>query len=143
VAENGKNWTATQRKYMEWLATPLDERMPLRHANLGEHLGVGERTLYRWRDLPGFYAEVNRIVDEHLGDAYADVANALKREATSGSFQHQKMYLELIGRYVQKIAPTTPDGTEQYTGADDDDTLIAKAAAIIARGAANPAPSDT
>ena len=78
---------------------PLDERMPLRHALVGEHLGVSESTLYRWRDIPGFYAEVNKLVDEHLGDAYADVANSLKREAANGSFQHQKFYFELLGKY--------------------------------------------
>jgi hypothetical protein len=110
VSENVRNWTASQRKYMIWLATPDDDRMPNKHVNMAAEMGVDERTLYRWRKLPGFYAEVNKLVDENLGDAYADVANQLKRLAALGSFQHQKMYLELIGRYVQKQEITGRDG---------------------------------
>jgi hypothetical protein len=125
VSDIVRNWTASQRKYMVWLATPDDDRMPNKHVNMAAELGVDERTLYRWRKLPGFYAEVNKIVDENLGDAYAEVANSLKRLASLGSFQHQKMYLELIGRYVAKQEITGKEGgplkvVVEYVDADND-----------------------
>jgi hypothetical protein len=115
---------------MVWLATPDDDRMPNKHVNMAAELGVDERTLYRWRKLPGFYAEVNKIVDENLGDAYAEVANSLKRLASLGSFQHQKMYLELIGRYVAKQEITGKEGgplkvVVEYVDAEPDDNAEA------------------
>jgi hypothetical protein len=130
VSDIVRNWTASQRKYMVWLATPDDDRMPNKHVNMAAELGVDERTLYRWRKLPGFYAEVNKIVDENLGDAYAEVANSLKRLASLGSFQHQKMYLELIGRYVAKQEITGKEGgplkvVVEYVDAEPDDNAEA------------------
>lgn len=99
VSENVTNWTASQRKYMVWLATPTDARMPLKHSSLAAELKVDERTLYRWREKPGFYAEVNKLVDEHFMDDYAEIVDSFKRAAKGGSYQHQKTYFEMAGKY--------------------------------------------
>lgn len=110
MADNGTNWSATQRKYIEWLSTPIDARQPLKHSMLAQELKVGERSLYRWRTLPGFYAEVNKLVDEHLADDYSEIMDSFKREARRGSFQHQKTYFEMLGKYTPKQEITGKDG---------------------------------
>lgn len=103
MSETVRNWTIGQREYMFWLTTPDDDRVRNTHAAIAEQVGVAERTLYRWQKLPGFWAEVNKIVDEHLADDFAEVAKALKREARKGSIQHIRTYLEMIGKYAPSL----------------------------------------
>ena len=104
--------------------------MPLSQRALAATLGVHEVTVSNWKKLPGFYAEVNRLVDEHLGDDYSEVTDALKREARKGSYQHQKMYFEMIGKYVQKAEIGGPGGgplrvVVEYVDAADDNPEVA------------------
>lgn len=110
MSVNVHNWSATQRKYMEWLATPSDYRTPLTQKALAVELGLNEKTLCRWKYLPGFIAEVNKIVDEHLADDFGAVVAALKREAKRGNFPHQKLYFEMINKYIPRQEITGKDG---------------------------------
>jgi hypothetical protein len=95
---------------MEWLATPTGDRQPLRQGAFAKEIQVNEATLWRWRKLPGFMGEVNRLVDEHLADDYSEITDALKREARKGSIQHIRTYLEMIGKYVPRQEITGKDG---------------------------------
>jgi hypothetical protein len=104
MTKRDKNWTTNQRKFMEWLATPEYERQPISQGKFAAQIGIDQQTLSRWKRIPGFWTEVNTLVRETLGDAYYEVVDALKREARKGNFQHQKLYFEMIGEYVQKQA---------------------------------------
>jgi hypothetical protein len=118
-----KDWSPNQRRFIEWLATPEHDRMPLNQRALATELGVHPVTLSKWRRHPGFMADVNALVDEHLADDYSDITDALKREARKGSFPHQKLYLELIGKYVQKQEVKHDGGVRvvvEYVDADND-----------------------
>lgn len=95
-------WTGVQRKYMEWLATPEDLRDQRKLHEFAALLGVRRETLWAWRQLPGFNAEVQVYCKQNMGDALPDVLAALKEFARRGSFPHQKMYLEMLGMYTQR-----------------------------------------
>ena len=89
---------------MLYLATPKEERTPLNETNYAKEVGVNPATLWKWKQLPGFFAEVNKIVDEHFADDYSEIADSFKRQAKLGSYNHQKTYFEMIGKYLPKSA---------------------------------------
>lgn len=97
--EQTRNWTITQRRYIEWLALPSMERFPLTQGGFAREVAVNEATLWKWRKLPGFVDEVQKIIKESLGDALHDVMWSFKEQAKKGSFPHQKMYFEMMGLY--------------------------------------------
>lgn len=88
---------------MVWLSLPSVERTPHTIAAFAKELGVGEKTLYRWKLLPGFQDEVKALIKSNLGDALHDVVHSFKAEARKGSFQHQKMYFEMMGLHTDKV----------------------------------------
>ena len=94
-----KNWTREKREFIAWLATPPDEREINTQKALAEKLGVHEVTVCHWRHDPDVVAEVNRLVDLHFADDYPEVADSFKRQAKLGSYQHQKTYFEMLGKY--------------------------------------------
>src|SRR5690606_36433952 len=91
------NWTATQWKLIEWLATPRFERTPPNQEMLAEDLGVNPATLWRWRKKPGFQEAVNSYAREMLINDLPDIYGAIVREAVKGSYQHARLALELAG----------------------------------------------
>lgn len=94
-------FTANQLRFIEWLASTKYERSPATVKHLADELGVTERTLYRWKQLPGFKEAVTQRARELLGDDLPEIYGALRREAMQGSFQHIKLALELSGEYVE------------------------------------------
>lgn len=78
------------------------ERIPPTQKAFAEHLGVNEATLWRWHNAEGFRAEVQVLIMGSIGDDLHDVMYAFKSEAKKGSYQHQKMFLELLGLYVER-----------------------------------------
>ncbi len=114
MQESAKSWTINQRKLMGWLALPSDERTPITEGALAREIGVNQATLWRWKQLPGFYAEVNKLVDEHLADDYAPIMESFKREARNGSYQHQKTYFEMLGKYMPKQQVEVTGGVNVY-----------------------------
>lgn len=112
IDEEPAPWTDEQVFYQRWLATPRRARKPKTTELLADKLNIGVATLYRWRKLDGFPDEVRKVIKENLSDDLPEIYDALRREAKAGSYQHIKLSLELVGDYVQKIAPTTPDGKE-------------------------------
>jgi hypothetical protein len=89
-------WTTRQAGYIEWLATPSLLRSPDTELALSKTLGVRLSVLKGWCELPGFMPAVRKAAREALGLYYADVLHKLEEEAINGSFQHQKLYLQLI-----------------------------------------------
>jgi hypothetical protein len=121
--KNAKEWTARQRVFIEWLAQSSEERIPLTQGALAKQIGVHESTLSDWKRLPGFEDAVKELIMVRFGDVLHDVAYSFKAEAKKGSFNHQKMYFEMMGLYVQKFAPTTPDGKHAYGSAPANDLI--------------------
>lgn len=131
-------WSTNQRRYIEWVATPEDLRVPRQLGEFADKIHIHRVTLWEWRKIPGFNDEVQKIARQHLGDALPEALQALKHEAKRGNFNHLKLYLEMLGMYVQKIAPTSPDGLTEYGALDD--TAINREIATIVDSARARAP---
>lgn len=97
-----ENWTANQLKFIEWLATPKQDRQPDTVELLAERLDIHAATLYRWKKLDGFQDAVNALARGSVHSRLPEVYGALLREAEKGSFQHIKLTLELSGDYVER-----------------------------------------
>lgn len=95
-------WSAKQRKFMEWVATPEDLREHRSLAAFADSIGVDRVTTWKWRRLPGFNAEIQEQAKLHLSSALPEVLTALKNLAMLGNFNHLKLYLEMIGMYMPK-----------------------------------------
>ena len=139
AAKNAKEWTARQRTFLEWLALPSWERTPVTQGLFAKEIGVHESTLSDWKRLPGFEDELHSMIRARLGDALPDVVGAFKGEAKKGQFQHQRMYFEMLGWYVPKIAPTDPKGENEYSGGAKD-VLLSRLARLAA---SDPEGSDS
>ena len=117
------DWSTNQRKYQEWLALPKYERFPPTQDLLAKEMGVNPVTLTRWKQLDGFQKAVNDIAQQHLGSGVPEVMGALRREAEKGSFQHIKLFLEVLGLHVEKQETSGDLRIRVERDADDYDTF--------------------
>jgi hypothetical protein len=140
MAEQQKatKWTASQRRFINWVALPKEYRDHRTEVDYAKAAGVNRATLWKWKKLPGFWAEVQEATQQYLADTVPEGLEALKEMVRRGSFQHQKMYFEMLGMYVPKIAPTTPDGKRPYASTPTDD-LFREIEDILDRGRARAA----
>lgn len=116
-----KTWSRNQREFQEWLALPKYDRFPPTQQLLAEKMGLDNGTLSRWKRLDGWQEEVNSIAQSHLGAAVPEVMGALRREAEKGSFQHIKLFLEVLGLHVEKQETTTSGDLRIRVERDADD----------------------
>lgn len=105
MPKNVKKWSRNQRKFMLWLASDKNSRLPPNQGMLAKQIGVHEATLSRWKRIPGFWEEVTDIARELLRNDLAQIYAAIVREAVRGSYQHAKLALELAGEI-------SPDGEQ-------------------------------
>jgi transcriptional regulator with XRE-family HTH domain len=102
------HFTANQIKFIEWLACGKYSRSPSTQQEFADQIGVTTQTLGRWkRGQNGFTktdfwdavtARARELTHQHLSTVY----ESLRAEAEKGSFQHQKLLLELSGEYVEQ-----------------------------------------
>lgn len=99
MPEMSEKWTDAQLRFIEWMSLPKTERKPKTYAQFAEltDIQVDERTLYRWKRLPGFMDEVARVAKEFMKDDVADVLGAIRNNAKKGSVAHVNMFLAMIG----------------------------------------------
>ena len=97
--QNVQKLTKRQRLFADWLATSKYERQPPTQRLLANELGVHERTLSRWKKLPGFMDEVVATARGFIHDRLPEIYAALAREAEKGSYQHIKLALEVTGEH--------------------------------------------
>lgn len=90
-------WSTNQIRLQEWLATPRYDRIPIKQEKLADELGVSDKTLTRWKKLPGFMDEVRAIARMYLKDDLAEIYGAISREAQKGNYQMARLALELVG----------------------------------------------
>ena len=101
-----KDWTNNQRRVLDWLALSKYDRFPATQRELAKELGVNEATVSRWISKMPRYA-VTSAARELLVKEAPEVFYSLTSEAKKGSYQHQKLYLELIGEYRQGMDITS------------------------------------
>ena len=78
-------------------------------------MGVADKTLTRWKKLPGFMDEVRAIARGYLKDDLAEIYGAISREAQKGNYQMARLALELVGDLpTQGTAPATQTVRVEY-----------------------------
>ena len=93
-------WSAKQLKLQELLANPFDKRTL---AEMAKEVGISERVLYKWKNIPGWQDCVFEIAKKWIGDGAPKVLRALYHKAKdTGDPVCVKLYLEIIGKYTQK-----------------------------------------
>lgn len=111
----GAVWTTNQVRLQEWLATPRYDRIPPKQEMLAKDLDVSDKTLTRWKKLPGFMDEVRAIARRYLKDDMAEIYGAISREAQKGNYQMARLALELVGDLpTQGTAPATQTVRVEY-----------------------------
>jgi hypothetical protein len=101
MPKRAKNYDEVRRKFIIWLASPEEDRLPLTQRGFAREHEIDEATLSDWK-TPALMKKVNDLVDKHLADDYAKGVAALKREMAKGSFQHLRLYFEMIGKYIPR-----------------------------------------
>ena len=94
---------------MDWQALPKDQRTPKTEQEFAKQIGVTDRTLRRWKQLPGFWNGVRDEARANLRSAIARIYNALIKEAEAGNFQHIKLALEMLNEHTDRIEVTIKD----------------------------------
>lgn len=95
-----KRLSQNKRAVIDWLATNRFERVPATQKALASELGIHETTVSRWKQQ--FSDDVNKAAREKMREALPDVLSSLVEEARKGSYQHQKLYFEMVGEYQQE-----------------------------------------
>lgn len=93
-------FSPNQLRAIELLALPKAERQFKTQGDIAANIGVNEKTIGRWLDIPEFRDAVTRRARELLGNALPEIYAALKREAEAGSYQHIKLALEVSGEFT-------------------------------------------
>lgn len=90
--------------YVQWMATPEDERTPPTKQEFAKYLGIARDTLYRWENTEWFQQAVRREAKKWLASRRRDVYQALIDQAIEeqniAAIRH---YSQLMGDQVQKI----------------------------------------
>ncbi|MBC9784997.1 TetR family transcriptional regulator [Heliobacterium chlorum] len=104
----------SQRLAAEILASNDVHKMTL--AQIAEEAGIGERTLYRWKQDPDFIAYQNEVAELAMKDFLAEAYNSLKSIARGSQSEKNKLKaIELVmknqGRLteVQKVEAKIED----------------------------------
>ncbi len=121
-----KDWTPNQLRTIYWLATPESLRESRTALTFAQKIGVRNETISRWKNDPDLRDEVNRVARAELGKDLPEVYGTLRKMAIKGSFQHMKLYLELLEEYRE-----TSDVNVNVTDARDE--LSRRIAGIASR----------
>ncbi|HEY85649.1 MAG TPA: hypothetical protein G4N96_11135 [Chloroflexi bacterium] len=96
------NFTSKQRRAIEWLANPGNDRQPKTQRLLAAEIGVRIETITRWKRKPEFMDAVLARSRELLKSDLPEIYRSLADEAKAGSHKHQKLAFELSGEYVER-----------------------------------------
>ena len=94
-----KPFTARQQKYIKILADPSEDRT---QEGVAKELNVTRAALYKWRQLPGFWEEVGKLVQDGTAQRMSRVWNRLLSQCERGNVQAMRLLFQLRGELVEK-----------------------------------------
>ena len=91
---------ARQEKFLNWLCTPANGRVPSSQNQYAKTEGVDETTLRRWKKKPAFKQEWERRVNElqQSPERTQTLLDNLFQRALEGDNNSAKLYLQATGR---------------------------------------------
>ena len=89
-----------QEKFLNWLCTPANGRVPSSQASYAEQEGVDETTLRRWKKKPSFKQEWEKRVSDlqQSPERTQRLLDNLFQRALEGDNNSAKLYLQATGR---------------------------------------------
>ncbi|MCQ9206458.1 MAG: phBC6A51 family helix-turn-helix protein [Omnitrophica bacterium] len=125
-------WSVKQLRLQQMLADPFDKRVL---AEKAKEVGISERVLYKWKNMPGWQDTVFEIAKKWIGDGAPKVLRALYHKAKdTGDPVCVKLYLEIIGKYTQKTEMDIRAGRLEELSDEELRDIIAKGAAFQSGG---------
>lgn len=113
-----------QKKFIQWLVTPVDSREPKSEDDLAKVLNCRPSTLRHWFNQPEFQAALNLEIRHQMDLQKGATFQTLLQKALQGDFRSIKTILEFLGQYpVPKDGlalsdqGTMPFTLEEYTEA--------------------------
>lgn len=94
VVPSAGGWTPKQIEYMVMLASPEDRT----EEDMAKELNVVRKTLYTWRQLPGFWNDVYKYVEIYGLSKSATIWKSLIKKCQSGDVDALKLYFSVIGK---------------------------------------------
>jgi len=101
-----------RQKDTKWIPTEVQKEMAERLTDINEGRTVKElidamhiasSTYYKWRQDPNFNNYLAMLSNQSFRNAEVDINRSFLNEAKKGSFQHQKLYYEMVDRYQAKV----------------------------------------
>lgn len=100
MSENSNTLDTRQEKFLNWLCTPANGRVPSSQNQYAKVEGVDETTLRRWKKKPAFKQEWERRVNELQSspERTQQLLDNLFQRALEGDNNSAKLYLQATGR---------------------------------------------
>ena len=132
MSENSNTLDTRQEKFLNWLCTPANGRVPSSQNQYAKIEGVDETTLRRWKKKPVFKSEWERRVNELQSspERTQQLLDNLFQRALEGDNNSAKLYLQATGR----LAPVQFQVEHSGKASELSDTELAE---LIAAGAAS------
>jgi len=130
MSENSNTLDTRQEKFLNWLCTPANGRVPSSQNQYAKIEGVDETTLRRWKKKPVFKSEWERRVNELQSspERTQQLLDNLFQRALEGDNNSAKLYLQATGR----LAPVQFQVEHSGKASELSDTELAE---LIAAGA--------
>jgi hypothetical protein len=132
MSENSNTLDTRQEKFLNWLCTPANGRVPSSQNQYAKIEGVDETTLRRWKKKPVFKSEWERRVNELQSspERTQQLLDNLFQRALEGDNNSAKLYLQATGR----LAPVQFQVEHSGKASELSDTELSE---LIAAGAAS------
>ncbi|EON74132.1 phBC6A51 family helix-turn-helix protein [Lysinibacillus sphaericus] len=72
------------------------------YVEIAKEIGVSDRTLRKWRQLPAMLEYKTAVTDTYLADNRTRVMQALINECEAGNASMMKLYMQTMGMLVDK-----------------------------------------
>ncbi|MGY3187155.1 phBC6A51 family helix-turn-helix protein [Lysinibacillus sp. TE18511] len=72
------------------------------YVEIAKEVGVSDRTLRKWRQLPAMLEYKTAVTDTYLADNRTRVMQALVNECEAGNASMMKLYMQTMGMLVDK-----------------------------------------
>ncbi|MFY0520348.1 phBC6A51 family helix-turn-helix protein [Lysinibacillus sp. UGB7] len=72
------------------------------YVEIAKEIGVSDRTLRKWRQLPAMLEYKTAVTDTYLADNRTRIMQALINECEAGNASMMKLYMQTMGMLVDK-----------------------------------------